>query len=446
MVLCLDMFAFSRKALFLLLLSMFSCLVWSEDWIYRLHEGENLTLVQERFLKAEITPRQLQAYNDIEKDREIPVGTEILVPIDWLKDQIAGVEISYLYGNVVITRRGDETGIEAAKGDILKAGDRINTAEKSAASLRFADQSTLLVGDSSEVVFDVLSSFQGVGMLDTRIRLQRGRVENRITPFSRPESRYEIHTPAAVTVVRGTDFRVSSDLANDMTHSEVTEGRVQVTAQGTTVSVVQGEGIRVVSGEAPESPRRLLPAPDMTKIELTRGDPGLLLEWPELPAAVNYRYQLKDKDQVIIAIGVVQSPHVEVPLKSSGEYHLLLRAIDELGLEGMEGEKVFQLHLAAEKGPPPALPAGVLQLQAPQFLPHGMAFRWSEVADAWGYRFLLARDPALKDVLFERLAFDHGFAMGYPMPGRYYVAVEALTEDDAGKRLSNIYVVDLPIR
>jgi hypothetical protein len=446
MVLCLDMFAFSRKALFLLLLSMFSCLVWSEDWIYRLHEGENLTLVQERFLKAEITPRQLQAYNDIEKDREIPVGTEIRVPIDWLKDQIAGVEISYLYGNVVITRRGDETGIEAAKGDILKAGDRINTAEKSAASLRFADQSTLLVGESSEVVFDVLSSFQGVGMLDTRIRLQRGRVENRITPFSRPESRYEIHTPAAVTVVRGTDFRVSSDLANDMTHSEVTEGQVQVTAQGATVSVVQGEGTRVISGEAPEPPRRLLPAPDMTQIELTRRDHSLLLEWPELPKAVNYRYQLKDGDRLIVAIGVVQSPHVEVPLQSAGEYHLLLRAIDELGLEGMEGEKVFQLHLAAEKTPAPVSPAAASQLQAPQFLPYGMVFRWSDVADAWGYRFILARDPALKDVLFERLAFDHQFTLGYPMPGRYYVAVEALAEDDAVKRFSNIYVVDLPIR
>jgi hypothetical protein len=436
------MFAFSRKALFLLLLSMFSCLVWSEDWIYRLHEGENLTLVQERFLKAEITPRQLQAYNDIEKDREIPVGTEIRVPIDWLKDQIAGVEVSYLFGNVVIIQRGDTVAIKARKGDILKAGDRINTAEKSAASLRFADQSTLLVGESSEVVFDVLSSFQGVGMLDTRIRLQRGRVENRITPFSRPESRYEIHTPAAVTVVRGTDFRVSSDLASDMTHSEVTEGRVLVTAQGATVSVVQGEGARVVSGEAPEPPRRLLPPPDMTRIELTRRDGGLLLEWPELPTAVNYRYQLKDEDRVIVAIGVVQSPHVEVPLQSSGEYQLLLRAIDELGLEGMEGEKVFQLHLAA-KAPPPAVAS---QLQTPQFLPYGMVFRWSDVADAWGYRFKLARDPALKDVLFERLSFDHEFTMGYPVPGRYYVAVEALTEDDAGARFSNIYVVDLPIR
>ncbi|MEJ2618746.1 MAG: FecR domain-containing protein [Candidatus Thiodiazotropha sp.] len=435
------MFAFSRKTLFLLLLSMFSCLAWSEDWIYRLHEGENLTLVQERFLKAEITPLQLQAYNNIEKDREIPVGTEIRVPIDWLNDQIAGVEISYLYGNVVITRRGDALAIEAAKGDILKTGDRINTAEKSAASLRFADQSTLLVGESSEVVFDALSSFQGVGMLDTRIRLQRGRVENRITPFSRPESRYEIHTPAAVTVVRGTDFRVSSDLTNDMTHSEVTEGRVQVTAQGATVSVVQGEGTRVVSGEVPEPPRRLLSAPDMTLIELTRRGHSLLLEWPELPAAVNYRYQLKGGELGIVAVGVVQSPQLEVSLQSSGEYHLLLRAIDELGLEGMEGEKVFQLHLAAEKAPPVAL-----QLQAPQFFAQGMAFRWSDVADAWGYRFIVARDPALKDVLFERLAFDHGFTLGYPVPGRYYVAVEALTEDDAGTRFSNIYVIDLPIR
>ncbi|MCG8487221.1 MAG: FecR domain-containing protein [Chromatiales bacterium] len=444
------MFIVSRATalLLLLLLSTLSSLAWSEDWIYKLHEGENLTLVKERFLKPEFTAWQLQVYNSIEKDREIPVGTEIRVPIDWMKDHLAGVEISYVYGDVVITRRGDDAGIEAVKGDVLKAGDRINTAARSAASLRFADQSVLLVGESSEVVFDALSSYRGIGMLDTRIRLQRGRVENRVTPFSRPKSRYEIHTPAAVTVVRGTDFRVSSDRLNDMTHSEVTEGEVQVTAQGATVFVKQGEGTRVVSGETPAEPRKLLPAPDMTQLDLTRGDDSLLLEWAGLPAAVSYRYQLKDRDQVLVAIGISQSPRVEIPQQPAGEYHLLLRGIDELGLEGLEGEKVFQLHLqppveAKPSTPPPGVAS---QLMPPLFFPHGMLFRWSAVSDAWGYKFILARDVALRDVLFERLSFDNGFEMGYPGPGRYFVAVEALAEGDVGKRLSDIYVIDLPAR
>ncbi|MCG7902048.1 MAG: FecR domain-containing protein [Candidatus Thiodiazotropha weberae] len=449
MVLPFDMFFISRASiLLLLLLSTLSTTVWSEDWIYKLHEGENLTLVKERFLKPEFTAWQLQVYNSIEKDREIPVGTEIRVPIDWMRDQLAGVEVSFVYGGVFILRRGDEAENEALKGDILKAGDRIKTAERSAASLRFADQSVLLIGESSEVVFDALSSYQGIGMLDTRIRLQRGRVENRITPFSRPESRYEIHTPAAVTVVRGTDFRVSSDLADDVTRSEVTEGEVRVTAQGRSVFVTQGEGTRVVSGEAPAEPRRLLPAPDMTELDLTRVDGGLLLEWPGLSDAVSYRYQLKDRDQVLVAIGISQAPYVELPLQPAGEYHLLLRGIDELGLEGMEGETLFHLHLQkVVEIKPSSAPVATTQLMPPKFFPHGIWFQWSAVADAWGYRFLFARDPGLSDLLFERLSFDTGFEMGYPGPGRYFVAVEALAENDAEKkRLSNSYVIDIPVR
>jgi hypothetical protein len=443
------MFTVSRDTtLLLLLLSILSFQVWPEDWIYRLHEGENLTLVKEQFLKAEFTPWQLQVYNGIEKDREIPVGTEIRVPIDWMKDRLAGVEIIYLYGEVVIIRRSEDVEIEAEKGDILKAGDRLNTAERSAASLRFADHSTLLVSESSEVVFDALSSYQGIGMLDTRIRLQRGRVENRITPFSRPESRYEIHTPAAVTVVRGTDFRVSSDGQSGLMRSEVTDGEVEVTAQGVSVSVMQGEGTRVVSGEAPAEPRRLLPAPDMAQIELSKDDESLLLEWPGLPEAVSYRYQLKDRDQLLVETGITQSPRVEIPLPPAGEYYLLVRGIDELGLEGMEGEKIFQLHLQqpveVEPSPPPTVVSS--QLEPPQFFSHGISFRWSAVSDAWGYRFIIAQDLALSDILFERLSFDNRFDMGYPLPGRYFIAVEALTEDNTEKRLSNIYVVDLPVR
>ncbi|MCG7970849.1 MAG: FecR domain-containing protein [Candidatus Thiodiazotropha taylori] len=444
------MFIVSRATLLLLLLfSLFSSTAWSEDWIYKLHEGENLTLVKERFLKPEFTAWQLQVYNSIEKDREIPVGTEIRVPIDWMRDQLAGVEVSYVYGSVSIVRRGDEAENEALRGDILKAGDRIKTAERSAASLRFADQSVLLVGESSEVVFDALSSYQGVGMLDTRIRLQRGRVENRIKPFSRPESRYEIHTPAAVTVVRGTDFRVSTDQADGVTRSEVTEGEVQVTAQGASVFVTQGEGTRVVSGEPPAEPRRLLAAPDMAELDLSRVDGGLLLEWPGNSAAVSYRYQLKDSDQVLVAIGISQTPHVEIPPQPAGEYHLLLRGIDELGLEGMEGETRFQLDLqpAVEREPSSAPVAATTLLMPPQFFPHGLRFQWRAVANAWGYRFLFARDAGFSDLLFERLSFDSGFEMGYPGPGRYFVAVEVLAENSVeNKRLSNIYVIEIPIR
>jgi hypothetical protein len=432
------------KFLFLVLISSQA---WSEDWVYRLHEGENLTIVKERFLKPEFTPEQLQIYNGIEKDREIPVGTEIRVPIDWMLDQLAGVKVSDVYGEVTFRRRGSNEAVLVETGDILKAGDRVNTGVKSAVSLLFADNSLLLIGESSEVLFDALSSYKGIGMLDTSIRLQRGRIENRVTPFKRPESRYEIHTPAAVTVVRGTDFRVSSNKESALTRSEVTNGKVTVAAQGASVLVTEGEGALVKAGEPPSEPQKLLVAPEMRELSILKRQDALLLEWPELAGAVQYRYQLKDPQQVMISAGVITSPQVEVPLLASGAYHLYLRGIDILGLEGMEGEKLFQLDLepARKTSQPPQKKLIAPLLRAPKFYPQSLVFEWSSVPDAWSYRFILARDQAFNDIIFERLSFDLGFNMGFPEPGRYYVAVEALIEDRAEKTLSNSYFIELPV-
>lgn len=429
-----------------LLFAIYSNQAWSEDWIYRLHEGENLTLVKERFLKPEFTPEQLQVFNGIEEDREIPVGTEIRVPIDWMKDQLAGVEVNYVFGEATVARRGSSISEVVEAGDILKAGDLIITGARSAVSLLFADKSVLLVGESSEVLFDALSSYEGIGMLDTRIRLQRGRVESRVTPFKRPESRYEIYTPAAVTVVRGTDFRISAIESDDLTRSEVTDGEVEVKAQGASVFVKEGEGTLVKSGEVPSEPRRLLPEPDMSQLSIEKNADALLLKWPELIEAVSYRYQLKDQDQVLLSTGVTQSHQVKIPLITTGEYALFLRGIDALGFEGMEGEKLFHLDVepANQRPSTPVQKRKAPTMKQPKFFHQGVAFEWTEVSGAWAYRFILARDQALNDVLFERLSFDQGFHARTPGPGRYYAAVEALIEGGEGMFLSDIFILEIP--
>ena len=438
----------SRVSALLLLFSVFVIppQVWSEDWTYRLHEGESLSLVAQRFLKMEFTPEQLQLYNGIENDRQIPVGTEIRVPIDWLKDLLAGVKVNYVFGEATLRRRAATESAQLVTETILNAGDRVTTGPDSAVSLLFADNSVLLIGENSEVVFDALSSYKGIGMLDTRIRLQRGRVENRITPLKRPESRYEIHTPAAVTVVRGTDFRISADAADALTRSEVTEGDVEVSAQGESVRVNRGEGTLVEQGKPPAEPRKLLPEPDLSGLTIETAGDALQLGWPELEGAVSYRYQLKDSGKVMVGGGISRSNKAILPMLPAGEYELGLRGIDDWGLEGLEAIHIFQLETVAAPSPvrktEPTLSAA--QLQPPVFSPRGMALRWTSVSGAWAYRFILARDPALEDILFERLAYDQGFLIRPPGPGRYFIAIEALFNDMDKTTLSNIYRIEIP--
>jgi hypothetical protein len=435
----------SIRPLLLIVLASISTCIWSEDWAYRLHEGETLTVVAERFLKSEITPDQLQLYNGIVDDRAIPIGTELRVPIDWLKEVLAGVKVNYVLGSASVQRRGSDEATALVADTMLNAGDKIITGVSSLVSLEFADNSTLLIDEQSEVIFDALSSFHGMGMLDTRIRLQRGRVENHVKPLQKPEFRFEIHTPAAVTMVRGTDFRVSSDAGDDMTRSEVTEGVVAVAAEGESVRVGQGEGTLIEKGMPPAAPRKLLAKPDLSDVIVHTTTQDILLEWSELGNATGYRYQLKESDGRLLAAGTTKAGSVRFPRMDPGSYHIEIRGIDELGLEGFGADYEFTLepYLPLPAQTEPLVLKAPLLLQ-PQFSRYGIHLEWSPVKGVWAYRLLLARDVELSDVIFSGLAEGHSFFLQPPPPGQYYVGIEALSAVNDDLSRSNIYRIDIP--
>ncbi|MES9893337.1 MAG: FecR domain-containing protein [Candidatus Thiodiazotropha endolucinida] len=419
---------------------------WSEDWAYRIHEGENLSIIAERFLKSEFTPEQLQIYNGIANNTEIPIGTEIRVPIDWLKEVLAGVKVKSVFGDASLQRTGASVSIVLVAGTMLNAGDRISTGVGASVSLQFADNSTLLIGEQSEVVFDALSSFHGMGMLDTRIRLQRGRIENRIKPLRKPEYRYEIHTPAAVTMVRGTEFRVFSDAGDEQTRSEVTEGKVSITAEGETVLVEQGEGTLIEKGKSPSPPRALLAQPDLTEITHQFTMDGVVIEWSPLVGAAAYRYQLTNREEGMVAGGISSGNRIELSRLLAGDYRIALRGIDELGFEGFNAYRDFTLEAVATL-PVRVEPEGLTTptLFRPQFSRHGIHIQWTQVAGAWAYRLILARDVELEDKLFTRLSEDNAFILQPLPPGHYFIGVEALSAINDDRSRSDIYRIGIPV-
>jgi hypothetical protein len=412
-----------------------------EDWVYRLHKGENLTLVAERFLKPEFTPEQLQVYNGVLKDREMPVGTEVRVPMDWLNLSLIGVRVRYVVGGAKLYRRGHDEPEPLTRSMVLAVGDRVVTAEKSAISLEFADGSYLLLGAESEVIFDTLSTYQGQGMLDTRVRLQRGRLENRVKPLKSPDARYEIHAPAAVTVVRGTQFRIGVD-PNGVSRSEVTEGQVDVRAAGMTVAVRTGQGTRVEPGRPPAQPRALLPAPDLTQVENRRdGVPGSL-SWSSLTDALAYRVQLMNPEETPLLSQRVEKPFIELPGLEPGVYQLRVRGIDDLGLEGLSARRDFEVEAESTHAPPAI---GRPLLSPPLFWGGWIEVKWQPVEGAWVHRLMLARDPGFNHLLLDQLSSGSSYRLRLPSAGQYYLAVDALLDATGGER-SQIYRIEVPWR
>ncbi len=156
---------------------------------------------------------------------------------------------------------------------------------------------------------DRLSAYGDTGMVDSRFRLQRGRVESRVRPLKGPGSRYEISTPAAVTLVRGTDFRVGVESGSGISQSEVVKGEVAVNAAGESVKLKAGFGTRHRSRASRRWRRGRCCRPPIFQPLPERLDAvAITLDWPDQKGAVGYRAdnlsgQVRDDDPACGAPG-----------------------------------------------------------------------------------------------------------------------------------------------
>jgi hypothetical protein len=255
-------------------------------------------------------------------------------------------------------------------------------------------------------------------MVDTRLRLERGRLETTVVPAAGSGSRFEIWTPPAVSSVRGTDLRLGLDPAAERSATEVLSGRVDVAAEQTVRRVDAGFGTITRQGEPPAPPRPLLPPPSLEDLPTSLERLPLRLPMPELEGAERFRVAVAEDDgfqsllfeEVVPADGVAR---LDLP---DGTYATRLRGIEADGLEGRD--LVWQLEVFARPEPPtPLAPEREGRLRDP--LPQ---FGWTEPLDAEAYRFALATDPEFSAPLIEidRLT-ETTFTPTTPLPlGSYY--------------------------
>jgi hypothetical protein len=296
-------------------------------------------------------------------NRKILPGTRIEIPLSMLKVQPTPARVIALSGGGTLVRASGER--EALTLDTkLYSGDRVITEAGQNLRIQFADKSELQVLAETEVVFDRLSHHQQSGMVDTRIRLNSGRLNTRVNRLS-DDSHYEIRTPAAITAVRGTGFRLSSD-SNQITRTEVSEGLVAVAAGGVEKALSAGFGILAEKGKPLSEPVRLLAAPEIIRQQLINRN-TLQLSWVELDGAENYRYQLaQDLAFNRITLDEVTAlSTVELNDLQPGSYFLRLRGIDRLQLQGADTSLDFTIQSPALEPEPKiktTVPIGVLLL------------------------------------------------------------------------------------
>jgi hypothetical protein len=160
--------------------------------------------------------------------------------------------LSILSGSVEIQNPGADARQAGADGMVLAEGTRIRTAPDSHALLTFFDGSTIKLEPDTEIEIRQMET-DGEQAVNIVIKQWLGRTWSRVVKMAGPGSHYEIETPSACAIVRGTLFTTEVD-ANGETTVTTTEGLVSVLAQDEEVYLPPDQQTTVEAGEAPSEP------------------------------------------------------------------------------------------------------------------------------------------------------------------------------------------------
>ncbi|MFQ5997308.1 MAG: FecR domain-containing protein, partial [Dehalococcoidales bacterium] len=157
--------------------------------------------------------------------------------------------LSILSGSVEVQKPGTDNSRPGNNGMTLTVGTRIKTAPDSHALLTFFEGSTLKLEPNSDVEIQQVES---TGEQSTTIILKQwlGRTWSRVVKMADPGSHYQIETPSATAIVRGTLFATEVD-ENGFTKVSTIEGLVSVVTMDKEVQLPANKQAQVETGTAP---------------------------------------------------------------------------------------------------------------------------------------------------------------------------------------------------
>jgi hypothetical protein len=394
------------------------------EWRYTLRPGDTLIGVSSRYLANPADWPRVQRLNRIGNPYRLIPGSSLRIPLAWLRHTPAPATVVSVTGQVQVSMHAaPERALQP--DEQLPSGAVLTTAANSSATLRFADGSQLVLQPAARLVLDSVSVYAGGGMVDTRLRLQQGRVEVGANPARASGSRLQVITPSAVAAVRGTRFRVEADA--QVTREETLEGDVGLAAAEQTVRVAAGQGSVAESGKPPRPPVALLPAPDVSTLPSRIDSLPMRFTLPAMPGAVSWLGQIAadDRFEQLLLQQISATAQLGFGDLPDGHYWLRVRAIDELGLQGRDAVHAFELD---------ARPfAPLLSAPGPRVRSATPAFQWSGVVGADAYRVQLSRDDAFADSVLDERTPDTRLTPAHELkPGVYHWRVASVEADEQG--------------
>ncbi|MGK2915475.1 MAG: FecR domain-containing protein [Porticoccaceae bacterium] len=377
---------------------------------------------------------RLQALNQIADAYRVPPGTRLRIPLDWARKRPGLARVVAATGESTVIRAGDGTSSAITLDSRINAGDTVTCAANSYATLQFEDDSRLRVQADSQIRLEAAWVYGDAGFFASEIALERGRTENEVPAREPSATRLRIRTPAAITSVRGTRFRVSTETIDSSSRSEVLRGQVGVVARGKVVPVNAGFGTLTHAGKAPSPPVPLLPAPDLASLPSLLERVPLRFELTPLAGAAGYRAQVATDPtfNALVADFSADSPIMHGPDIANGVYWLRVRGSDAHRIEGVDGVHRFTLHARPE-------PPFIIEPQAGGGTDVIPQFRWAAHPDATHYELEVAAAATFTAPLIaERSLRETSYrAANAFAPGHYFWRIASVSAHDGRGPMSD---------
>lgn len=412
----------------LCLLLVASALAASEPVEIYVVRKDTLIGLCNRYLKEPAKWQEVARVNRMLNPDLLLPGQIVKVPVEMLKGMPYEATASFVKGDVKRLLPGEQNWQQVRLEEQIVDGTEISAGENSSLELTFEDGSSVLIHQGSRL--KVISSSQGPLHILRQIRLEGGKLITRIKKATGRESRFEIETPSALAAARGTAYRVSVDPDRN-TRTEVLESVVEVTANGKSLKLQQGEGALTRGGEAPGDPVRLLPPPQPLELPALFGGISNSIRFSRVEGAELYNINLTTdqagKDVVRNGKVAADQPFVFQEL-ADGDYYLFASSI---GNEGLEGEWSEASRISLKRKPLP--PTFVVPAQGGELPEMAVTAEWHHVVGAARYQLQLSRTAD-----FSTVAFDSGqtaktvFRTEPLDQGVWFFRIRSFTEDNYG--------------
>lgn len=361
------------------------------QWIYTLKSGESFSEIASDLLVRNVSAGRLLQYNSIENPATLGEGDRIRIPLSWLKRQPDPARATSVSGNVHVISGIDGRKKPLTKDTLIRVGDEVLSAA-GAATITLADGSEVRLSPNSRLIFNRLTQYGKSGMIDTRLRLDRGEVHTRVKPVIEGGARFEIETPSAVAAVRGTAFSLQT--GPEGTSLQVTEGVVDFGAPNRTQRIPAGYSATVASNSTRElSIRRMRPAPEINPLPPVLTQLPAEMTWKREPAA-NYRLDIFETESGRwVESREINDSRFDISRLDNGQYEIHLAAFDAQGMAGMPGILPIEVDLQART-------ANLLEPENEGSVNDDMPeFRWTLNGENEVARVEIAEDEAFRSLV-----------------------------------------------